>query len=68
MKTMLLTVLIFGLLMAAMAIGVIVQGKRLRGSCGGTGSDCACDDPAREACELKKKIAEAARAKTRSQA
>lgn len=30
-----LTVLVIGILMAAMAIGVIVKNKSLRGSCGG---------------------------------
>jgi hypothetical protein len=33
------------LLMGMMAIGVIVGGRRLRGSCGGTGGeDCICDE------------------------
>ena len=43
--------LLFGLtlglvvvLMGGMAIGAIVSGKRLRGSCGGVdGADCACE-------------------------
>ena len=29
-------------MMVAMAVGVIVSGKRLRGSCGGPGNDCWC--------------------------
>ena len=36
-----LTILVIGALMAAMAIGVIVKNKSLRGSCGGQGVvDC----------------------------
>jgi hypothetical protein len=33
--TVALTILVIGLLMAAMAVGVIFQRKSLRGSCGG---------------------------------
>ena len=35
LATILVTTVVFGLVIAAMAIGVIVQGKRLQGSCGG---------------------------------
>ncbi len=34
----------FAMIMLAMAVGVIVSGKTLKGSCGGTGSSCACAD------------------------
>ncbi|MGB1700569.1 MAG: hypothetical protein ACPHRO_11485, partial [Nannocystaceae bacterium] len=34
-------------LMAAMAIGVIVQRKELKGSCGGIGGACACENAGR---------------------
>lgn len=43
--TLLVTIAVFGALMAMMSIGVIVGGRRLRGSCGGVGGeDCICDE------------------------
>ena len=53
METFFATLLFFGVVMAAMGIGVAVSGRSLRGSCGGTGSDCACDDEAQKSCALK---------------
>jgi len=42
---LLVTVIAMALLMGMMAIGVIVGGRRLRGSCGGVGGeDCVCDE------------------------
>ncbi len=38
-----LTVGVLALVMAGMAIGVAVSGRRLKGSCGGVGGDCACE-------------------------
>lgn len=50
-------VLTFGMLlglMGLMSIGVVVSGKRLQGSCGGTGGACACDEAGRpRACEVE---------------
>lgn len=43
MLTTLLTIGLVAFLMAAMAVGVIFSGRELKGSCGGTGADCACD-------------------------
>jgi|GEM_PF-638202 len=44
MSTFLLTVVLVGALMAAMAVGVIVSNRELKGSCGGEGgAQCACD-------------------------
>jgi hypothetical protein len=41
----------FALLIAAMAFGVLVMGKKLQGSCGGAaGSSCACSPEKREQC------------------
>ena len=54
METFLATFLFFGAVMGAMAIGVIVHGRRLKGSCGGVGGDCPCDEAAQQECELKK--------------
>ena len=53
MDTFFATLLIFAGVMAAMSIGVAVTGRRLRGSCGGTGKDCECDEEARRACALR---------------
>ena len=44
MQTFLLTAGIMGFLMLAMAIGVILQRKELKGSCGGVGGVCACEN------------------------
>jgi hypothetical protein len=43
MTTLLLTIMLVGLVMVAMAVGVMVSGRRLRGSCGGVGgAGCHC--------------------------
>jgi len=55
MQTFLATFLFFAAIMAAMAIGVIVHGRRLKGSCGGVGGDCPCDEAAQQECELRKR-------------
>ncbi len=39
MKNFLFTPAVFAFTMLAMALGVISSGRRLRGSCGGTGED-----------------------------
>lgn len=52
MQTLFATILIIGITMAAMAIGVIFSNRTLKGSCGGSGLDCICDDEARRACAL----------------
>lgn len=52
MQTFLATALLFGLAMAAMAVGVIFSDRALRGSCGGTGRDCSCSAEARRDCAL----------------
>ena len=54
MATYLATLLLFVAVMLAMAIGVLATGRRLKGSCGGTGRDCSCDDAARKECALAK--------------
>lgn len=44
-ETFLLTLGLMGIVMLGMAVGVIFQGKELKGSCGGKGGadDCFCD-------------------------
>ena len=41
--TLLLTIALMALLMFAMAVGVMLSNKELKGSCGGV-MNCACDD------------------------
>ncbi len=53
MTTILLTIGLFGAIMLGMAIGVIVSGKTLKGSCGGVGGDCDCTPSERESCETE---------------
>ncbi len=43
MVTLLSTVAIIAIAMIVMALGVMLSGKRLRGSCGGVGTACACE-------------------------
>ena len=54
MQTFLATALIFGIAMAAMAVGVIFSNRSLRGSCGGTGKDCSCSAKEQKECAYKK--------------
>jgi hypothetical protein len=44
---------LFGLVTLAMSVGVLVQGKRLRGSCGGTGKACECSALKARKCRLR---------------
>ncbi len=43
METVIAAIVLMGLLMLAMAIGVIFKRAPLKGSCGGQGTDCLCD-------------------------
>lgn len=56
LATSLITIFAFAVLMALMAIGVIVQGKRLTGSCGGDpdSAHCGCSPEKKAACSAKK--------------
>ena len=55
MDTFLGTLLIVGLAMLAMAAGVMLSGRRLKGSCGGVGTGCPCTDEERQACAAKRR-------------
>ena len=57
MDTFLATLLLFGAAMLAMAVGVLISGRRLKGSCGGIGRACSCDDATRAECALAKQHA-----------
>jgi hypothetical protein len=53
METFLGTLLVFALVMLAMAAGVMLTGRSLKGSCGGVGNACPCSDEERRACAAK---------------
>jgi hypothetical protein len=57
-ETFFATFLLFSAVMAAMAVGVVVHGRRLKGSCGGVGGECPCDEAAQNECELKRQSAD----------
>lgn len=54
MLTFLVTLGFFLLVVAAMAVGVMLTGRNLKGSCGGVGgSACVCGPERRKQCETK---------------
>jgi hypothetical protein len=54
MQIVFLTFGIFAALMAGMGIGVIFSNKPLRGSCGGVGGSCACEEAGKPgACKVE---------------
>ncbi len=57
MATFFATLTIFGIVVAAMAVGAIFQGRRLRGSCGGVEQDCSCSSLAARSCPKRQKRA-----------
>jgi hypothetical protein len=56
MATFLASLVVFGLVVLGMSLGALVQGKRLQGSCGGTGKACTCGPIAARRCELRKHV------------
>jgi len=60
MATFVAAAAVFGLAVVAMAVGVLVQGRRLRGSCGRTGGDCLCSPLAARHCALRRERSERA--------
>ncbi len=54
MQTFLATLIIFIAMTALMAVGVLFSNRRLKGSCGGTGQDCSCDEEKQRECAGKK--------------
>lgn len=58
MWTVVLTILAFAVVMAAMALGVALTGRRLRGSCGGVGgAGCVCKREGTEPADCPRKTA-----------
>jgi len=45
---------VFGLAVTGLATGLLLQGRRLRGSCGRTGEDCLCSPLAARRCALRR--------------
>jgi hypothetical protein len=54
MQTFFATLVVFSVMATAMAVGVIFSNRRLRGSCGGTGTDCECSDAKQKDCARKR--------------
>ncbi len=52
METFLATLTVFGVVVLAMAVGVIFQGRRLKGSCGGAEKNCTCSALAARSCPI----------------
>ena len=50
MQTIIATALFLGVIMAIMALGVIVRGRPLRGSCGGATNSCGCSPKKQARC------------------
>ncbi len=53
LATAFFTLMVFGLVVLAMSLGAILQGRRLRGSCGGSGEACSCSPLAARHCRLR---------------
>ena len=50
MQILIATLVVFCIVMSAMAVGVIFSNRRLKGSCGGTGQSCECTLAQRKIC------------------
>ena len=57
MATFLATLVIFLAVAAAMGLGAMIQGKNLKGSCGGSGKECECSPLAARSCRLREQRA-----------
>ncbi len=55
MQTLLLTFVVFVVVALLMAVGVLVTGRSLRGSCGGPDCVCEAEGKALGSCELDDK-------------
>ena len=53
MEVIIATMIVFGLMTFAMSIGVLINGRSLKGSCGGITEDCSCSNTEKIKCKLK---------------
>jgi hypothetical protein len=54
MELFYITLVFFALMMFLMSLGVMISGRRLKGSCGGVGGECPCDEAGKPgACKIK---------------
>jgi len=60
MLTVVYTLLAFLTVILVMSVGVMVHGRRLKGSCGGVAGICACKNSDAPTCETRRKQAESA--------
>ncbi len=60
MQTFIATAVIFLVIAAAMAVGVIFSNRALQGSCGGTGTNCGCSEKKQRECAVKREAEEQA--------
>ncbi len=54
MQTFIGPLVVFAVVIGAMALGVVLNGRALRGSCGGSEDSCTCSGVKRRRCELSK--------------
>ena len=59
MASFLASLVVFLLVFLVMSLGVLIQGRRLRGSCGGSGEACQCSPLAARHCPLRNRRDEA---------
>lgn len=53
METLLLTMVLFLVIVAVMAVGVMLSGRSLRGSCGGSSCVCKAEDKDPGSCKYQ---------------
>ncbi len=56
MATFLATLVVVGIVVLGMSLGAILQGRRLQGSCGGTGKACQCTPLKARHCKLREAV------------
>lgn len=54
MEVIIATMIVFGLMTFAMSIGVLINGRSLKGSCGGISNNCPCSEAERRTCSRRK--------------
>ena len=54
MEILIGTALVFGSMVLAMSVGVLISGRSLKGSCGGISGSCPCTEAERRTCSRRK--------------